>query len=66
MGGTNEHVSERLTSNPSQLLDAEMSKELKNPPVVEFHIPKRVFLPRDTASEEPDNLLVRLWGFQSP
>jgi U3 small nucleolar RNA-associated protein 19 len=38
-----------------------MAKELKKAPVVEFHIPKRVFLPHD----EPglDGPLIKLWNF---
>lgn len=46
-----------------QLLDAEVAKEVKKAPVVEFHIPKKVFLPQEVPAETPDGLLVRLWDF---
>ncbi|PFH62099.1 hypothetical protein XA68_15060 [Ophiocordyceps unilateralis] len=47
----------------ASLLEAEMAKEVKKPPVVEFQIPKRVFLPQDAAAEMQDSLLVRLVDF---
>ncbi|KAL7627415.1 Maturation and nuclear export of 40S ribosomal subunits interacting protein [Parahypoxylon ruwenzoriense] len=53
-----------LDHSYSSLLDAELSKQVKKPPVVEFMIPKRVFLPQDPASEVEDSLLARLWDFQ--
>jgi U3 small nucleolar RNA-associated protein 19 len=53
-----------LDHSYSSLLDAELSKQVKKPPVVEFMIPKRVFLPHDAASGVEDNLLTRLWNFQ--
>jgi U3 small nucleolar RNA-associated protein 19 len=40
-----------------------MTKEIKKPPVVEFRIPRRIFLPQDPGAEEPDSLLVKLWQF---
>jgi U3 small nucleolar RNA-associated protein 19 len=40
-----------------------MGKNLKKAPVVEFHIPKRIFLPQDDPVANPDSLLVKLWGF---
>lgn len=43
-----------------------MVKNVKKAPVVEFHIPKRVFLPQEPASETPDTLLVKLWDFEGP
>jgi U3 small nucleolar RNA-associated protein 19 len=45
------------------LLDAELSKDVKKTPVVEFQIPKRIFLPQDAKSGVPDTLLVKLWDF---
>ncbi|KAI1379391.1 CBF/Mak21 family-domain-containing protein [Hypoxylon crocopeplum] len=53
-----------LDHSYSSLLDAELSKQVKKAPVVEFMIPKRVFLPQDPTSEVEDNLLARLWDFQ--
>ncbi|KAI0125804.1 nucleolar complex protein [Xylariales sp. AK1849] len=52
-----------LDHSYSSLLDAELSKQIKKPPVVEFMIPKRVFLPQDPASGVEDNLLTKLWSF---
>jgi U3 small nucleolar RNA-associated protein 19 len=52
-----------LCANLTQLFEAEMNKEVKKAPVVEFHIPKRVFLPQDAENGVPDSLLVKLWGF---
>lgn len=40
-----------------------MSKEVKKPPVTEFHVPKRVFLPNDAESGLQDSLVVRLFEF---
>ena len=40
-----------------------MSKDVKKAPVVEFQIPKRIFLPQDEGSAVPDSLLVKLWDF---
>jgi U3 small nucleolar RNA-associated protein 19 len=48
-----------------QLLEAEMSKEVKKPPVVEYMIPKRIFTKASGAPEETDSLLVSLWDFGS-
>ncbi|KAK5990509.1 hypothetical protein PT974_08777 [Cladobotryum mycophilum] len=53
-----------LDHSYASLLDAEMAKEVRKAPVVEFHIPKRIFLPQDSPSTEPDSLLVKLWDFQ--
>jgi U3 small nucleolar RNA-associated protein 19 len=41
-----------------------MTKNVRKAPVVEFHIPKRVFLPQDEPTANPDSLLVKLWSFQ--
>ncbi|KAI1470416.1 CBF-domain-containing protein [Daldinia caldariorum] len=52
------------SSVSEHLLDAELSKQVKKAPVVEFMIPKRVFLPQDLDSGVEDNLLAKLWNFQ--
>jgi len=49
---------------PLQLLEAEMAKEVKKPPVVEYMIPKRIFTKTDSVDEK-DSLLVSLWDFGS-
>jgi U3 small nucleolar RNA-associated protein 19 len=40
-----------------------MTKEVRKAPVIEFHIPKKVFLPDDGPEPEQDSLLVKLWDF---
>ncbi|CAK7244499.1 MAG: Maturation and nuclear export of 40S ribosomal subunits interacting protein [Sporothrix thermara] len=54
------------------MLEAEFAKDVRKTPVVEFQIPKRIFLPHGTApagtaeaaEEQPeDQLLVKLWDF---
>ncbi|KAL9030565.1 MAG: hypothetical protein Q9196_001326 [Gyalolechia fulgens] len=49
-----------LDHSYSSLLSAELSKEIKKPPVIEFEIPKKVFL-KNTESPDKDSLLVELW-----
>ncbi|KAK8055536.1 CBF/Mak21 family protein [Apiospora rasikravindrae] len=53
-----------LDHSYGSLLDAELSKQVRKPPVVEFMIPKRIFLPQDPASGAEDNLLTKIWGFE--
>ncbi|KAI0967644.1 nucleolar complex protein [Xylaria arbuscula] len=53
-----------LDHSYQSLVEAELSKAVKKPPVVEFMIPKRIFLPNDPASGVEDNLLVKLWEFE--
>ncbi|KAK7226376.1 hypothetical protein V2G26_014379 [Clonostachys chloroleuca] len=53
-----------LDHSYATLLEAEMTKNVRKAPVVEFHIPKRVFLPQDEPTANPDSLLVKLWSFQ--
>jgi U3 small nucleolar RNA-associated protein 19 len=47
-----------------QMLEGEVTKEIKRSPVVEFQIPKRILLPQDRESGLQDSLLVKLWDFQ--
>lgn len=54
-----------LDHSYASLLEAEMAKDVKKAPVVEFQIPKKVFLPQEEASGVPDTLLVKLWDFES-
>ncbi|KAK8087967.1 hypothetical protein PG997_002928 [Apiospora hydei] len=53
-----------LDHSYGSLLDAELTKQVRKPPVVEFMIPKRIFLPQDPASGVEDNLLTKIWGFE--
>ncbi|KAL2885457.1 nucleolar complex protein [Ceratocystis lukuohia] len=52
-----------LDHSYNSLLEAEMSKDVRKAPVVEFQIPKRIFLPQDKDSGVADNLVVKLWEF---
>lgn len=45
------------------MLDTELSREIKKPPVVEYEIPKRIFAVRDENDAEKQSLLDRLWEF---
>lgn len=54
-----------LDHSYASLLEAEMGKDVKRAPVVEFHIPKKVFLPQEESTGAPDSLLVKLWDFES-
>ncbi|KAI0205010.1 CBF/Mak21 family-domain-containing protein [Astrocystis sublimbata] len=53
-----------LDHSYNSLVEAELSKSVKKPPVVEFMIPKRVFLPNDPSSGVEDSLFVKLWDFE--
>lgn len=46
------------------MLDAELSKEVKKTPVVEFEIPKKIFTKQDSSTDVKDSLLVKLWNFE--
>ena len=46
-----------------QMIDAELSKDMKKLPEIEYRIPKRVFLKNDTDLERQDSVLVKLWDF---
>lgn len=45
------------------MLDAELSKEVRKAPEIEYEIPKKIFLKHDTDTGKEDSLLVKLWGF---
>lgn len=53
-----------LDHSYGSLLEAEMIKDVKKAPVIEFQIPKRVLLPQEPDSGVGDNLLVKLWNFK--
>ncbi|KAI1179325.1 CBF/Mak21 family-domain-containing protein [Nemania sp. FL0916] len=53
-----------LDHSYSSLVEAELSKSVKKPPVVEFMIPKRIFLPNDPETGVEDSLMVKLWEFE--
>ena len=45
------------------MLDAELSKDIRKAPEVEYEIPKRIFMKHDANTGKEDSLLVKLWGF---
>jgi U3 small nucleolar RNA-associated protein 19 len=45
------------------MLEAELSKEVKKIPVVEYEIPKKIFMKHDAESGIENSLLVKLWDF---
>ena len=45
------------------MVDAEFVKDVKKTPVVEFEIPKKIFLKNDTEPGAEDSLVVKLWDF---
>ncbi len=49
------------------MLDAELMKEVRKAPVVEFEIPKHIFMKHDVETEAgtEDSLLVKLWNFEN-
>ncbi|KAL9005784.1 MAG: hypothetical protein Q9188_001450 [Gyalolechia gomerana] len=51
-----------LDHSYSTMLRAELSKEIKKAPVIEYEIPKKILL-KNTDAPDKDSLLVRLWDF---
>ena len=45
------------------MLEAELSKDIKKAPVVEFEIPKKILAKHDIESGLEDSLVVKLWEF---
>lgn len=45
------------------MLDAELTKDVKKAPVVEYEIPKKIFMKQEAESGMEDNLLVKMWDF---
>lgn len=52
-----------LDHSYASLLEAEMGKNIRKAPVVEFRIPKRIFLSHGVDSQADDSLQVKLWDF---
>lgn len=46
------------------MLEAELTKDVKKPPVVEFEIPKKIFMKHEAFAGVEDSLLVKLWDFK--
>jgi U3 small nucleolar RNA-associated protein 19 len=45
------------------MLEAELSKDIKKAPVVDFEIPKKIFTKQDVESAVEDSIVVKLWNF---
>jgi len=52
-----------LDHSYASMLEAELSKDVKKAPVVEYEIPKRIFMNQDEGSGVENSLLVKLWDF---
>ena len=52
-----------LDHSYGSMLDAELEKDIKKAPEVEYEIPKRIFLKHEVGSGKEDSLLVKLWDF---
>ncbi|KAI9764026.1 MAG: hypothetical protein M1835_007662 [Candelina submexicana] len=52
-----------LDHSYASMLDAELSKTLKKPPVIEYEIPKRIFTKHEIGTPLQNSLLVKLWHF---
>ncbi|PQE11547.1 cbf mak21 family protein [Rutstroemia sp. NJR-2017a WRK4] len=53
-----------LDHSYSSMLEAELSKDVKKIPVVEYEIPKKIFMKHEADSGLEDSLLVKLWTFK--
>ena len=45
------------------MLNAELSKDIKKPPEIEYEIPRRIFVKYDAGLIKEGSLLARLWSF---
>lgn len=45
------------------MLEAELSKDIKKAPVVEYEIPKKIFTKYDVQLGVKDSLVAKLWDF---
>ena len=52
-----------LDHSYGSMLEAELAKDVKKAPEVEYEIPKRIFLPYGKHEGKEDSLLVRMWDF---
>jgi len=46
------------------MLEAENAKDVKKTPVVEYEIPKKIFMKQDATCGTEDTLLVKSWDFR--
>ena len=59
-------MKENFADSHRQMLDAELAKDIKKPPEIEFEIPKKIFNKFEPDSGKQDNLMVKLWDFDLP
>lgn len=45
------------------MLEAELSKDVKKPPEIEYEVPKKIFMKHDAESGKEDSWLVKHWNF---
>jgi len=45
------------------MLEDELSKDVKKVPIVEYEIPKKIFMKHGEGAGIDDSLLVKLWDF---
>lgn len=45
------------------MLNAELAKDIKKPPEIEYYIPKKIFARYDEESGQKDSLLVELCNY---
>ncbi|KAB8303310.1 hypothetical protein EYC80_004750 [Monilinia laxa] len=52
-----------LDHSYGSMLESELAKDVKKVPVVEYEIPKKIFMKHDVEAGLEDSLLVKLWSF---
>ncbi|KAI9809044.1 MAG: hypothetical protein M1825_002333 [Sarcosagium campestre] len=60
------NIEDFLDHSYASMLDMELSKTVKKPPVVEFEIPKKIFSNGDGSALEDVDILRQLWTFTDP
>lgn len=59
------NVEDFLDHSYATMVEMELSKSLKKPPVVEYEIPKRIFTKGGTSDLGSDSLLLQMWNFDN-
>ena len=52
-----------LDHSYATMLDAELAKDVKKAPEIEYEIPKKIFTKYEANTGKEDSMLVKLWGF---
>ena len=53
----------RYSLTAHQMLNADLTKDIKKPPEIEYQIPKKIFTKSEAASEQGDSLVMELCHF---